>query len=410
MTSPYPIPEAYDGREQALVKHELLKSYLLKLFHIVGMGVGRGRRVELCYIDCFAGPWGDDSVDFKSTSIAISLEVLEACKQRLISNGVQVSIRALYVEKSSRSFKRLDEYLKSKLSSSIQTDCMHGDFVELREEIMKWAGSDAFTFFFIDPKGWKDIGVPTLRKVLQRPRSEFLINFMYDFVNRTASMSRWKEEMTEVLGGPVDLEGMQPRDRERILLRTYRENLKKCLPSASGVYQARSAYVRVMDPDKNRPKYHLVYLTRHPRGLIEFMDISAGVELVQKKIRGVKKNAARERNTGIVDMFASEPATHSRSELIGFNEIEQFWIRYLRAGERKVAQNEFAAILEENDWFPGELQAALVNLIDAGIVRNLDAISKRPKKPLHYEAIGGERLILLQAQGGCLQGVTAFAH
>ena len=404
MTSPYPIPEAYDGREQALVKHELLKSYLLKLFHIVGMGAGRGQRVELCYIDCFAGPWGDDSVDFKSTSIAISLEVLRACKQRLVNNGVQVTIRALYVEKSPRSFKRLDAYLKNKLPSGIQTDCMHGDFVDLREKILEWAGRDAFTFFFIDPKGWKDIGVPTLRKVLQRPRSEFLINFMYDFVNRTASMSRWKEEMTEVLGGPVDLEGMLPRDRERILLRTYRENLKKCLPSASGGYQARSAYVRVMDPDKNRPKYHLVYLTRHPRGLIEFMDISAGVELVQKQIRGAKKEAARERNTGMADMFDSEPATHSRFEPSGVNEIEQFWIRYLRDGERKVAQNEFAAIIEENDWFPGELQAALVNLIDAGIVRNLDAISKRPKKPLHYEVIGGERLILLQDQSEGLQG------
>ena len=159
-----------------------------------------------------------------------------------------------------------------------------------------------------------------------------------------------------------------------------------------------------MDPDKNRPKYHLVYLTSHPRGLIEFMNISAGVQLVQKKIRGAKKEAARERNTGMVDMFGSDPATHSRFEPSGVNEIEQFWIRYLRNGERKVAQNEFAAIIEENDWFPGELQAALVDLIDAGIVRNLDATSKRPKKPLHYEVIGGERLILLQDQSEGLQG------
>ena len=105
MTSSFLIPEVYDGREQALVKHELLKSYLLKLFHIVGMGGARGERIELCYIDCFAGPWGDDSVDIGSTSISISLAVLEACKQRLMNNGVQVTIRALYIEKSPRAFQ-----------------------------------------------------------------------------------------------------------------------------------------------------------------------------------------------------------------------------------------------------------------------------------------------------------------
>ncbi len=32
------IPVAYDGREQALVKHRLLEDYLEKLFLIVGMG------------------------------------------------------------------------------------------------------------------------------------------------------------------------------------------------------------------------------------------------------------------------------------------------------------------------------------------------------------------------------------
>jgi len=50
-------PTRYDGREQALIKHELLKSYLEKLFFIVGMGANRGNgKIELCYIDAFAGP------------------------------------------------------------------------------------------------------------------------------------------------------------------------------------------------------------------------------------------------------------------------------------------------------------------------------------------------------------------
>lgn len=53
-----------------------------------------------------------------------------------------------------------------------------------------------------------------------------------------------------------------------------------------------------------------------------------------------------------------------------------------------------SAILEETDWFPGDLQSALGNLINAGKVRNLDAPRKRPKKPLHWDK--DERLELME--------------
>ncbi|CDN87514.1 class I SAM-dependent methyltransferase [Hydrogenophaga intermedia] len=93
------IPVAYDGREQALVKHRLLEDYLEKLFLIIGMGSKNGGgSIELCYVDCFAGPWGDPSEDMQSTSIAISLTTLDTCRQKLASMGVYVKIRALYVE------------------------------------------------------------------------------------------------------------------------------------------------------------------------------------------------------------------------------------------------------------------------------------------------------------------------
>ena len=77
------MPEGYDGREQSYIKHELLKSYLQKLFLIVGMSTKRGGSIELCYIDCFAGPWGDDSESMETTSIAISLSTLDVCRQTL---------------------------------------------------------------------------------------------------------------------------------------------------------------------------------------------------------------------------------------------------------------------------------------------------------------------------------------
>ena len=67
------IPNAYEGREQALVKHALLKSYLEKLVLIIGMSARKAGHVEICFVDCFAGPWGAPNDDLEGTSISLSL-------------------------------------------------------------------------------------------------------------------------------------------------------------------------------------------------------------------------------------------------------------------------------------------------------------------------------------------------
>ena len=384
------VPDAYDGREQAFIKHELLKSYLQKLFLIVGNSARSSRQIELCYVDCFAGPWGDESEGMEATSIAISLQTLSAVRQKLGINGVSVRIRALYVEKDARAHARLAAYLRGNIRSGIDAEPRQGDFVALRDEILRWVGNGAFTFFFIDPKGWKDIGIETLRPLLARPRSEVLINFMYDFVNRTMSMPEWQADMVALLGESIDVDGMTPSQREHVILKTYRSNLKRCMTATGPRFPPRSAYVRVLDRTRARPKYHLVYVTSHPRGLIEFMTISEGVDLVQKQVRQDVKSAERERHTGMADLFPTpiDPtAGHASAD-----DVDGFWLDYIGATTRRVDQKAFADILEDKDWFQADLQASLVRLIAAGKVKNLDAAGRRYKRPLHFEVENGERL------------------
>ena len=389
------MPDTYDGREQAFIKHELLKSYLQKLFLIIGMSARRSGKIELCYVDCFAGPWVDKTEKLEGTSIAVSLKTLETCRQKLGMNGISAKIRALYVEKDPAAHNRLAQYLDGNTPSGIKANCKHGDFVALQQEILNWCGPDAFAFFFIDPMGWRAIGIETLRPLLQRARSEFLVNFMYDFINRTASMLDWQEEIAELLGERVMLESMTPSERETKLLSTYRQNLKRCVPIANPIYYARSAYVRVLDPTRERPKYHLVYLTSHPQGIIEFMEISEHVDLVQKRVRAHKKAQKREQQTGVADMFSSETFVDASEGHASPDDVDRFWIEYLKEGVRQIGRAEFAEILERTDWFPGDLQASLVRLIKSGVVRNLDMKGKRPKRPLHFE--DNERLQLLES-------------
>jgi len=52
-------------------------------------------------------------------------------------------------------------------------------------------------------------------------------------------------------------------------------------------------------------------------------------------------------------------------------------------------------MLDEIDWFPGDFQRALGDLMQRGLVRTLDAPGRRTSKFLHYEK-AGERLQLIK--------------
>lgn len=390
------VPEIYEGREQALVKHALLKGYLEKLVLIIGMSAKQARKADICFVDCFAGPWGSQGEQLEGTSISLSLKTLEDCKAKLASLGVDATMRAFYVEKDPNAFGRLKAFLDSPVFPGVKRDCRNGDFVDLRSDILQWCGRDAFVFFFVDPKGWKDILVENMQPLLARPRSEFLINFAYNFINRTAAMKEWQDDMRRLLGSQVDLTGLSPAQREDALVNAYRTGLKDCVPASARGFRARTAYVSILDPVRQRTKYHLIYLTSHPTGITEFMEISEKVELLQARVRMAKQIDVREQKTGVGDLFATDTVQDAGDGRSNPDAVDNFWRQYLAQGERRIGTAEFAHILESTNWLPVELQTSLVRLVKAGIVKNLYAdATKRRSRPLHYDDGAGERLQLI---------------
>jgi three-Cys-motif partner protein len=127
------IPAQYIGREQAYFKHCLLEAYLERLFMIVGQ-----HQRTICYVDCFAGPWKSQDDDLADTSIAISLNIINKCREALRKIGKDVQFRALFVEKKPRRFKKLQEYLAARPVDGTATHALHGMFHELRLEILAW--------------------------------------------------------------------------------------------------------------------------------------------------------------------------------------------------------------------------------------------------------------------------------
>jgi three-Cys-motif partner protein len=378
------IPGVYDGREQSLIKHALLKGYLEKLVLIIGMSRSRVQVQEICYVDCFAGPWSVDEAGMHGTSIAISLEILARCNIELKHNNSNVQLRALFVEKNADAYAKLSGYLKASTPEGLVADSINGDFLDQQERILQWCGKKSFTFFFIDPTGWSQVGISQLAPMLRRPRSEFLINLMYDWVNRTVSNPEWRSEMCVLLGEIPDVDGLEPAQREKILADSYRANLCASAGAEAG-RRMRSAYVRIMDPNKERAKYHLVYLTRHPRGIIEFMLQSQSVDLVQRRVRAQIRSDKRIDESGTSDLFGASSYVDLEHGRADSDEVEQYWRDFLGPAGKVVGEEEFASMLEQTNWLPDDFQQALGRLIVSGEVSNRASKRLRPKRPLHWQ-------------------------
>lgn len=366
------MPDAYIGREQAYVKHTILKTYLQRLFMIVG----QGKEDIVNYVDCFAGPWQEEDQTLSDTSIGVSLDQMARCQQGLKETfRREVVFRALYIEKDPVAFEKLQHFLSQSPYPGIETACFNGDYTELLPEIISWCAGH-FTFFFVDPKGWqKVVGAKTMMPLLQLEKAEFLINLMYDFVNRFIGVEKHTVDMMELFGEVPIVENESPEERQAVLLAMYRNNLKQH-------YRGRTTYVPIEKPGKNRVHYHLVYLTRHALGIGVFKKEAEKMEIVQRITQQECRLKRQIQQSDTVDMFGNDIEGSLTGEECGDNRMmaKQHLLSRLSKESTLIDYETWADILEESDLYPGDFQAAMKELVNEGLVKNIDADVSRRRK------------------------------
>lgn len=381
--------ESYHGREQAFVKHRLLETYLQRLFMIMGL-----YQRSIRYVDCFSGPWQEGSATLQDTSIGIALKIFQKSREGFRKMGREVTFQALFIEKDRIAFQKLQSYLATFSQTGITTEAFYGDFFELRDSILEWCGPNDFTFFFVDPKGWKKVvEIPTLTSLLRRPNSEFLINFMYDFLLRTHTQESFREDMHAIFGEIPDTAGLSSEEKETFLLNLYRNRLKEISPEWGG--KPRVVTVPVLYPKIDRTLYHLVYLTRHPKGITVFMDASEKLDLVQRRARAQAKQEDRETRSGQLELFRASEYVHDSEKRSVAAEVKAHWLNKLSTTPHLFGLEELADMLEETGWFEGDFQAAFGELEKEGRAKNLDTKGRRRTKFVHFDAHNnkGERLV-----------------
>jgi three-Cys-motif partner protein len=289
----------YRGREQAYVKHVFLERYLERLVHKTA-----SRYDHIVYVDGFAGPWQSASEQFKDTSFGIALNALRQAKATWRASGRNVKMSAYLVEQDSGAYSKLAQIPARYPDVEVKT--YPGDFPKVLPAILSDIPEDAFTFFFIDPKGWR-FRLRDLSKMLERQNSEVIFNFMFDFINRAASMQNsaagldelipygnWRSKLEE-----AETRGATSEVRKAILVDAFGESLAKL-----GRYDF-VAETTVLRPLSDRALYCLCYATRHATGIEVFRDCQLQALQEQAKTRAATKVKHAETVSGQGEIFES---------------------------------------------------------------------------------------------------------
>ncbi|WP_343528588.1 three-Cys-motif partner protein TcmP [Sphingomonas sp.] len=316
----------YAGREQAYVKHHFLADYVERLVFKVASAYK-----DVVYIDGFSGPWKDQGQSFEDTSFGIALEALQKAKvewKRI--RGVDVTMTALLVEKDSVAFRRLEEVRALYPGINIRT--FNGEFVPQVENLIRAIPPRAFTFVLMDPKGWK-IDMNAVAPLIRRDNTEVVLNFMFDFINRFASM-----EQPAIQAG---LDALLPGTdwRQRIMAcksdstEQGAESRKDVLTTAIvDVIRRLGGYQYVMEtpvlyPTKDRTFYSLIYATRSKVGVEVFRECQHDALKAQDLVRDQLKSDRRAAATMMNDMFAGVPTG---------NEFATRWMAEQESAARKM--------------------------------------------------------------------------
>lgn len=286
-----------DGRGQALVKHTFLDRYIRDQLYKVG------HFGTFAYVDLFAGPWQARSADYSDTSFGIALQRMREAKAKLASLGKQVRMIAHLVEKDN--FAELEAAVVR--FPEIEVTCHRGRAEDHANAIAAAIPASAFRFVVIDPKGLND--VREFAKLISAPRTEVLLNFMFQFANRfvaTNRMPRLIEWLSTVAPGPdwqARVEILSGEEREQYVTDMARAALVKM-----GEYDFAPA-ITVDEAETNRTLYKLIFLTRHPLGLRVFRDAQVAALEVQAGHRSKLHADKRQEKTGQGDMFTAAGLT-----------------------------------------------------------------------------------------------------
>lgn len=365
------MSDHYHDREQAIVKHFVLREYLEALAFKLGW---QGSTIN--YVDGFSGPWLSGDEELSDTSPHIALSRLTATKEALASRGRFPKFRCLFIEKDRVAYERLQTLVTKFLRIEVQT--IHGEFEGQIDSVRSFAtgGQDPFAFLFIDPKGWTGYALERIRPLLRLSRVEVVVNFMTDFIKRFVDTDEPRETFVQLFGGEdyqATWEGLAGQDREDAIVREYCRRI-----SIAGAFPHTGSTV-VLNPRSDRTHYNLIYATRSIVGLQAFRDVERKALPLQDTVRSDLQQRARTQ-AGQGELFDSRMLSTRYLDQLAERyrgQAEAELDRMLDAGTRLQYDDVAARLMEYPMVSKGQVKDWLTDRRKSGAIRWLLPKGKR---------------------------------
>lgn len=257
--------DLYIGREQTWVKHQILRKYLQRFAYIIGSNWD-----AITYVDCFSGPWKVESDDFRDSSFSVALEELRKARADLASRNLNPKLRCLFLEKKKSSYQKLKQYAES-VKGNDEIVALNSAVEDSIDAIVNFTKKGGFPFIFIDPTGWTGFGMDAITPLLKITPGEVLINFMTGDIRRFLESpdEATKESLIRLFGSDSyrsKVQGLRGQDREDAVVVAYAEEIAK-----RGRFEYMPSAI-VLRGEADRTRFHLIYATRHWKGLEVFKE------------------------------------------------------------------------------------------------------------------------------------------
>jgi three-Cys-motif partner protein len=375
----------YEEREHSLVKHTILESYLERLLMIVGQWAPK-----IAYIDGFAGPWKSAAADLSDTSPGIAIRTMAACQANLASKLKKtVRVRSVFLETDDERASLLEQHIPGVPANIVSPEVWRKPFEWAIPDLLKWLEPDEFAFVFVDPFGWKGIVEPArLAPLLQRNKTELLINFMWNFINLATGHDDQRANLVAIFGEGWEAAAMGASEtKRRELMHLYRQRLTDTCRGVTRT-RLRTAMLPVEYVHQDKVVFYLVYTTHNPTGLVTFHEEAEETSRQQKRLKLQYRLDKILRSQGQADIFSADG--HDAERRMSQNEVKRQWLALFPdiGSELLVDAAVMADLIEHSDYLLSEHQVAIAELIHDGIIENTQAKRLRPKFPVNYTKKG----------------------
>lgn len=216
---------------------------------------------KVLYIDGFAGP--GEYIGGKEGSPIVAINAF--LNQKI---PIKSTVKMIFVEADKERYDFLIQKIQSmklpsNLDVSVTCDTFENAIGLKLEKLIKQGFYLMPTFAFIDPFGFTGIPLSIIENIMKSPKTEVLINFMYEEINRFTSLQKVWDGLFDTFGTDewkkVNDE-KEPAKRDRMLRDIYKVQLEK---------KAKAKYVRFfkMINNSNRTDYYLFFGTNDLTGL-----------------------------------------------------------------------------------------------------------------------------------------------